>query len=298
MWFRNLIVYSVPVGWDLSAEALADLLAPQAFAPGSSIEELSIGWVPPKEGDSALVYAVDRQMLLTLRHEKKLLPAKVIAQVVKQRAEKLEEEEGFKPGRKRLKELKELVRDELLPRAFSLSSDTRVWIDPVHGWLAVDTGSANKAGEIYSLLVKAIDGFPGRSLKVTASVPGEMTAWLSTGEAPAGFTVDQDAELKARDGKATVRFANQSLELDDVARHTKAGKHCTKLALTWESRISFLLTDKLEIKRIRALDILKEAGGNTEGDADERFTADAMLMTGELAKLLAEVVEALGGRQV
>ena len=298
MWFRNLIVYSVPAGWDLSPEALAELLTPQAFAPGSSIEELSVGWVPPKEGDTALVYAVGRQMLLTLRHEKKLLPAKVIAQVVKQRAEKLEEEDGFKPGRKRLKELKELVRDELLPRAFSLSSDTRVWIDPVHGWLAVDTGSANKAGEIYSLLVKAIDGFPGRSLKVTASVPGEMTAWLSTGEAPTGFTVDQDAELKARDGKATVRFANQSLELDDVARHTKAGKHCTKLALTWESRISFLLTDKLEIKRIRALDILKEAGGNSEGDADERFTADAMLMTGELAKLLEEVVEALGGRQV
>ena len=152
MWFRNLIVYSVPAGWDLSPEALAELLTPQAFAPGSSIEELSVGWVPPKEGDSALVYAVGRQMLLTLRHEKKLLPAKVIAQVVKQRAEKLEEEEGFKPGRKRLKELKELVRDELLPRAFSLSSDTRVWIDPVHGWLAVDTGSANKAGEIYSLL--------------------------------------------------------------------------------------------------------------------------------------------------
>ena len=297
MWFRNLIVYSVPAGWDLSPEALAELLTPQAFAPGSSIEELSVGWVPPKEGDTALVYAVGRQMLLTLRHEKKLLPAKVIAQVVKQRAEKLEEEEGFKPGRKRLKELKELVRDELLPRAFSLSSDTRVWIDPVHGWLAVDTGSANKAGEVFTLLVKAIDRFPGKSLKVTASVPGEMTAWLSTGEAPAGFTVDQDAELKARDGKATVRFANQSLELDDVARHTKAGKHCTKLALTWASRISFLLTDKLEIKRIRALDILKEAGGNTEGDADERFTADAMLMTGELAKLLDEVVEALGGRQ-
>ena len=44
---------------------------------------------------------------------------------------------------------------------------------------------------------------------------------------------------------------------------------------------------QLEIKRIRALDILKEAGGNTEGDADERFTADAMLMTGELALLTA-----------
>ena len=99
--------------------------------------------------------------------------------MVKQRAEKLEEEEGFKPGRKRLKELKELVRDELLPRAFSLSSDTRVWIDPVHGWLAVDTGSANKAGEVFTLLVKAIDGFPGKSLMPPA---GEMT-----GSTPCGM---------------------------------------------------------------------------------------------------------------
>jgi recombination associated protein RdgC len=61
-----------------------------------------------------------------------------------------------------------------------------------------------------------------------------------------------------------------------------------------------VLTDKLEIKRIRPLDIIKEDGGQhgREGDADERFALDMMLMTGELAKLLADVVDALGGRQV
>jgi recombination associated protein RdgC len=298
MWFRNLIIYSVPRGWDLAPEALAALLAPQAFAPGTSLEESSIGWVPPREGDDSLVFTINQQMLLTLRQEKKLLPAKVVTQVLKQRAEQIEAEDGFKPGRKRLKELKEQIRDELLPRAFSLASDMRVWIDPVGGWLVIDSTSAARAGEVFSLLVKAIDRLPARPLKVAGSVAGEMTAWLSTGEAPAGFTVDQDAELRARDGKATVRFANQSMDLEDVARHTRAGKQCTRLALTWADRISFVLTDKLEIKRVRALDVLKEAAASAEGDADERFASDAMLMTGELSKLLAEVVDCLGGQPV
>ena len=295
MWFRNLIIYSVPRGWDLAPEALAALLAPQAFAPGTSLEESTIGWVPPREGDDSLVFTINQQMLLTLRQEKKLLPAKVVTQVLKQRAEQIEAEDGFKPGRKRLKELKEQIRDELLPRAFSLASDMRVWIDPVGGWLVIDSTSAARAGEVFSLLVKAIDRLPARPLKVAGSVAGEMTAWLSTGEAPAGFTVDQDAELRARDGKATVRFANQSMDLEDVARHTRAGKQCTRLALTWADRISFVLTDKLEIKRVRALDVLKEAAASAEGDAAERFASDAMLMTGELSKLLAEVVDCLGG---
>ena len=297
MWFKNLIVFRVPAPWNLSAEALDEQLQRLAFSPGSSIEETSIGWVPPREGDPALVYAIDRQMLIVLRQEKKLLPAKVIAQVLRQRVDRIEEEEGFKPGRKRMKELKEQVRDELLPRAFSLANDTRVWIDPVHGWLVVDAGSAGKAEEAFSLLVKAIDRFPARPLKVAGAPAGAMTAWLVSGEAPAGFSVDQDAELKARGGKATVRYANQSIEHDDIARHTKAGKECTKLALTWNDRISLVLTDKLELKRIRPLDIIKETAGSmgAEGDADERFALDMTLMTGELAKLLADVVDALGG---
>lgn len=296
MWFRNLIVYRVPQGWNITEEGLADMLAPQAFAPASSIEETSIGWVPPRQEDPSLVCSVSGHLLLLLRQEKKLLPAKVVAQFVRQRAAAIEEEEGFKPGRKRLKELKELVRDELLPRAFSLSSDTWVWISPKGGWLVVDAASAGRADEVMTLLVKAIEGVPIRRLAVAGSVAGEMTAWLVTDEAPGGFSIDQDAELKARDGKATIRYAHQSLEHEDIARHTKAGKQCTKLALTWSDRISLVLTDKLEIKRVRPLDILKEQAGETaEGSADERFEADMTLMTGELSRLLDDVVAALGG---
>ena len=103
--------------------------------------------------------------------------------------------------------------------------------------------------------------------------------------------------LKARDGKATVRYANQSLEADDVGRHVKAGKQCTRLALTWRDRVSIVLTDTLAIKRVRPLDVLteSEAGSAAATDADERFASDFALMTGELAALLDGVVDALGG---
>jgi len=296
MWFKNLIVYRIPRGWDVSPESLDERLRERAFSEASSIEERSSGWVPPREGASSLVHAVQGQLLVALREEKKLLPAKVVTQVLRQRAEQIEAAEGFKPGRKRMKELKEQVRDELLPRAFSLSNDTRAWIDRANGWLAVDAASAGRAEEVYELLGRCIEGFPARPLKVAGSVSGAMTAWIQAEDPPPGFTVDQDVELKARGGKATVRYANQSLEQEEIARHVKAGKDCTKLALTWAGRVSFLLTDRLEIRRVRPLDVLKEGAGDAgDAGADERFDSDMMLMTGELAKLLDDLVDALGG---
>jgi recombination associated protein RdgC len=295
MWFRNLIVYRLPAGWEIDADALAAQLAPMAFVPGMALEAASLGWVPPREGDASLVVTVGRQMLIALRQERKLLPPKVVTQFVKERALRIEETEGFKPRGKRLKQLKEDVRDELLPRAFSLASDTRAWIDPVGGWLVVDSASAPRASELLALLVKSVDGLPVRALKVAGSPAGEMTAWLVSGDAPGGFTIDQDVELRARDGKATIRYANQSLEQDDVARHTRAGKQCTKLALTWAGRVSFMLTDKLDLRRVRPLDVLKEAASTDEVDADARFASDFTLMTGELSRLIADVVDALGG---
>ena len=295
MWFRNLIVYRIPEGWNVSADALGAQLGRLAFAPASSIDESSVGWAPPRETDDSLVYEANRQLLLTLRQERKLLPAKVVAQFVRQRVERIEAEEGFKPGRKRMKELKEEVRDELLPRAFSLASDTRVWIDPRHGWLAIDAASQAKADEVITLLVKAVDGLPARKLTVADPVAGAMTAWLVSDEAPAGFTVDQDAELRAREGKATVRYANQALDHADIARHVEGGKQCTRLALTWADRVSFVLNEKLELKRIRPLDVLKEQSDTSDVGEDERFASDFVLMTGELSKLLADVVGSLGG---
>ncbi len=64
-----------------------------------------------------------------------------------------------------------------------------------------------------------------------------------------------------------------------------------KLAMTWNSKISFVLHDNLQLRRIAPQDILKEPAESTE----ELFASDFAIMTGELSQLITDVIEALGG---
>ncbi|MRV72531.1 recombination-associated protein RdgC [Duganella sp. FT92W] len=293
-WFKNLQLYRLPKAWAFTVDQLRAALAPAKFTQPTSAELLREGWAAPRP-QCELVHAVNQQWLIQLQTEKKLLPATVINQVAKARAADMEEAQGFAPGKKAMKELKERVADELLPRAFPVQSTTRVWIDPVNGWLAVDTASPAKADNVVKLLLKAVDRMPLESLRVNRSPVGVMTEWLQADAAPAGFTVDRDATLRATgESKAQVKYVRHELEPNDLRRHIAAGKQCARLALTWNSKISFVLDETLAIKSLKPLDVLQETDKTTRNDA-ERFDGDFMLMTGELAKLLDDVVAALGG---
>jgi len=294
MWFKNLQIYRLPAPWAYTPEQLEKALEPQSFVPATSNELLRQGWDAPRP-NGGLVHVVNKQMLIMLGTEKKLLPSSVINQVAKAKAAELEEQQGFPPGKKAMKELKERVADELLPRAFTLRSNVWTWIDPVNGWLVVDAASPAKADDVVKLLLKAVDKMPLESLRVQKSPVAVMTGWLEADEAPYGFTIDQDTELRATgESRAAVRYVKHTLDPDDIRRHIAAGKQCTRLAMTWNDRISFVLTESLAIKGIKPLDVIKEGESPTHSD-DERFDNDIVLMTGELAKLLGDVVEALGG---
>ena len=297
MWFKNLQLHRFSAPWNKDADEVEACLASHAFYPGTSLEMQTQGWASPRD-NGALVHRVGKQMLLTMRAEKKLLPATVVNQVTKARAAELEEQQGYKPGRKQLRELKEQITEELLPRAFSIRRDTRVWIDPERGWLAIDAASAIKADEVRTLLFKALDPLPLTSLQVNQSPVAAMTSWLADDAAPAGFTVDQEIELQASaESKATVRYVRHPLDAEELRRHIAGGKRCTRLAMTWNDRVSFVLTDALAIKRVAPLDVVKEQIDGTMSDEDERFDADFALMAGELSAMLGDLTEALGGER-
>ncbi|GGX09995.1 recombination-associated protein RdgC [Pigmentiphaga litoralis] len=297
MWFKNLLIYRLPAPWAMTSEQLEELLAEQAFTSGSSQEMQTQGWAPPRE-NGGLVYGLGGNLLLNLRTEKKLLPASVVNQVAKAKAQEIEEQQGFKPGRKQMKEIKENVTETLMPRAFSIQRDTRAWIDTMNGWLVLDASSPTKADEFLQLLNKSVERMPMANLHVEISPATAMTEWLARDEAPANFTIDQDTELRSSgEGRATVRYVRQSIEADDVRRHIDAGKQVTRLAMTWTDRISFVLTESLAIKRVAPLDVIKENTDSTGVNDDERFDSDFTMMTGEIGKLLADVVEALGGEK-
>lgn len=294
MWFRNLQLYRLPSPWDITADQLSSQLERLPFQACGSQDLLSTGWAPPLR--DGLVHAVGGQYLVTLAVEQRLLPASVVKQVAAERAEEIEGQQGFKPGRKQMKEIKEAVTQELLPRAFTRRRRVYAWIDPKAGFLAVDAPSRSAAEPLLEALHKALDELPLKLLNTQRSPESAMTAWLSEGEAPAGFTIDQDCELRvASDEKSAVRYVRHSLEGAEIRDHIAAGKQVSKLALTFDDRVSLVLTDKLELKRVVTLDTLDNEGGSDAQSAEERFDADFALMTGEMSRLIPALIDALGG---
>src|SRR5512145_2071541 len=117
-----------------------------------------------------------------------------------------------------------------------------------------------------------------------------MTGWLASGEAPAGFSIDRDCELRAAgEEKAVVRYVRHPLDGDEIGGHITSGKAVTRLALTWRDRISFVLTEQLQIKRLAFLDVLKEDAERQADNGDDLFEANFALMSGELPQLLADL---------
>ena len=80
-----------------------------------------------------------------------------------------------------------------------------------------------------------------------------------------------------------MRYVRHTLEAEEIAKHITAGKEVTRLAMTWSDKVSFVLHDNLQLKRIVALDILKDQADG--GDQEDMFDTDFAIMTGELQRI-------------
>lgn len=296
MWFRNLLVHRITAPWKVKADDFNDALAKNGLQPCGSFAMESRGWVPPRD-DDRFVYELNRQWLFALGIDQKILPSTIVKQVAEERAAAVEKKQGHPVGRKQLRDLRIQVTDELLPRALSRRRTTRAWIDTANGWLTLDMGAEAKADEFMEFLRRSYDRLPSVVRVDTQRSPGGMmTQWVESGDAPDGFTIDRDLELQASDdSKSVVRYSNHSLEGKDIQTHIRNGKTAAKLGMTWQDRISFILTDQMQIKRVNFLDVLKNEAADEDQDPDEKFDIDFALMTGELAKCIADLTEALGG---
>jgi recombination associated protein RdgC len=296
MIFRNLQIYRLPAPWAVDLAALEEQLARKRFQPCGSQDFDSRGWATPGNADR-LVHAVGGQWLIALGLETKLLPAGVVRQVADEKAAAIEAEQGYKPGRKQMKELREQVTQELLPRAFPRRSRMLAWIDPLNGWLVVDAPSPARAEDLLETLRQSLDSFPLQLLRTEIAPASAMASWLAAGVATAGFTIDRDCELHAiTEDKASVRYAHHTLEGEEVKAHLAAGKLPTRLAMTFADRISFVLTEKAEIRRLAFLDVVQERLEEySQESAQDLFDGQFAIMTGELQRLIPAVVAALGG---
>ncbi len=84
-----------------------------------------------------------------------------------------------------------------------------------------------------------------------------------------------------------IRCKKQNLISDEIAVHIEAGKLVTKLAVDWQERIQLMLSDDGSLKRLKFADTLREQNDDIDrDDFAQRFDADFILMTSELAALI------------
>jgi recombination associated protein RdgC len=299
MWFRNARVFRFTKPFDITAETLEEKLQADAFKPCGPQETARQGWVAPlgKHGEQ-LVHSANGYFLIALRKEEKILPGPVIKEVVEERAEAIELEQSRKVRRKEKDEIKEQVMLEMLPQAFSRNRRCYAYLTPQDGVLVVDAGSAKQAEDLASTLRKSLGSLPVRPPVVEQAPAFTFTGWLNdTVEHPANLVLGNECELKdpSEDG-GVVRCKGLDLKADEIRNHLEAGMQVTKLALTWDDSVSFVLDEELGIRRLKFGETLQEQLDDVDADdAAARFDAAFTLMTLELSRLIPGLLDALGG---
>jgi len=294
MLFKNLIFHRLPAEWSLSAADLEAQLAGSCLRPCGPFDMSTRGWVAVTHG-GRLLHTVNGQHLIALGTDEKLLPGSIVRQVAQERADIAAQEQGFPVGRKQMRNLRARVADELRARALTRRRITRAWIDPTAGWFAVDAASIARAETVVETLSATLGSFAPLHVETERSPHAAMASWIMRDAAPLHFSIDDELELQTADkSKTVIRYTRHPLDGKEIRGHLAAGKYPTRLGLTWKDRLAFVLTDKLQLKRLDFLET-DGAGANDEGvDPGEQFDIDFAVMAGELAALLKDLVGVLG----
>lgn len=277
--FKNITLYTIT---GVSFDYLRAGLQERPLAPCTAAERVSRGWVPFY--DRGFTHSQGSKLAFCLGVAERLLPASVVNQEALIRAAQIEKDQGYRVGRKQMRELRDQVTDELLPKAFTRLRTTRAWIDTASGYLFIDTPSPAKAEEFVEQLSKVDPDLVLAPWTTRIPIAQAMNEWLT--EAPRGFSVDRDLELHSFDNSKTViKYANHSLDGDDVPKHLAEGKYPTKMGLTWADNLSFILTDDRQLKRLSLCNVEQTEADN----ADDQFDADFELVTGTVSMAVRDL---------
>jgi recombination associated protein RdgC len=288
--FKNARLFRLGSTFGLDSAGLDAQLASRPFRPCGPVETATLGWSAPLGDETAaLVHEVGGCLLLCARKQERLLPSAAVAEALDERINEIESGEARDIGRAERRRLKEQVVSEMLPRAFTRSRRTLLYIDTQSSWLVVDAASERQAEDVVSLLRETLGSLPAKPPAPARSPSDILTGWLLAGEAPADFVPADSCELRdPQEGAGVVRCSGQDLGSEEILNHLRAGKRVVKLALEWDQRLAFVLAEDLSLKRLRLDTALLDTLEDGE-DLAARLDAEFAIMSLQLRDMIARL---------
>jgi len=294
MFFRNLTLFRFPT--TTKFDDLESGLGECQLKPVGPLELSSRGFISPfGRGSEEMSHNRSDSTWLAVGGEDKILPGSVVNDMLNKKLSEIEAKEGRKPGGKTRKRIKDELITDLLPRAFVKPSRTDALIDMGLGVVAVDTSSRKSGENVVSEIRRALGSFPALPLNAEVAPRSVLTGWVAGEPLPEGLSLGDECELRDPiDQGAVVKVQRMELQSDEIAKHLESGKQVTRLALTLDDHVSFVLGEDLIVRKFKLLDGAVDELESTERD-DLRAELDArfVLMAGEFRRLFTVLEGAL-----
>ena len=290
IFFKYAIVYecsNTEVLNNISNELLQKII----FKPCGSIDTVKGGFVSPVDNPDELMLNVQGQMLLKYKTEQKILPDPVIKQAHIEKINKQEQALSRKLLKAEKASLKDEVLIELIPRAFSKYNYYWFWIDTENKRIVVDCSSFKQAEDILAMLRKELGALALTPLSIDKPLEQIMTIWVKEKLKFPPFILGDQAELKdPLEGNGIINCKNQEITSDEMRVHFDSGKWITKLKISDERGVNFIVHSDLTFKRIKFdASILDENEDIGSEEFDKRLEADFFLMSKTLSNSINDI---------
>jgi recombination associated protein RdgC len=291
--FRNAITFAVTSGYKLDPALLQRRIARDC----GPTDRHTDGFITPCDHASAdLVHRIGGMDLILWQTEDKILPGSVVQEVLTDTLESIEEAQGYKAGRKQVKEIKEQIELELLPKAFIQKRRTyAVFTDK---YFIIDTSSGARADALIEALKVALGELPLTLVRTMHFAGNAMREWLLTDGIPEKLTLDNSCALERPvEGRSTISYVRTDIQSEDIRNRIAGGYNVRKAAMTFADRMSFVLGDSMNLTRLQILDVICEEAARDADEDMSRFDGQMLLSIGELCAALDYLIDALGGVQ-
>lgn len=284
---KSLTVYRSPKGWVPDLEKLKNNL--------SNPEKMGYQWKVLRNDDPFIT--VGDNTLIVCEKQEKLLPASVINRELKIRAEKQMQLQGYKVGKKQMRDLKEQITAELYAKAFTTIKPVAVWIDQKADLLCIETTSDSMADDVYMRLARDMD-YRGYRLQPDQSVDAFMKNLILSDDSSIGnFSLGRSCVLQdAESGSKRITYKNEALDTGVVSNYVLQGKKPVKLEIALGLGDCFFMIDtRFVVSKITLPDLVEN---RSEFDTDDDyFDSEFTIRAGQCRGIIFSLLEELGEQE-